>query len=336
MIQYNKSLKAENTFGVEAKAKIYYELTSLEEITQLTKLVNENKRYLILGGGSNLLFCNDFNGIVIKNLLKGISKLEESDDYVFLSVNSGEVWDDFVQYCVANKFYGVENLTAIPGTVGAAPVQNIGAYGVELKDVFYSLEGYLIKEGKFISLNKDECEFGYRTSVFKTKLKDNFIITKVNFRLSKTPKFNLEYKSLKDSLINFAEKELTLKIVSDKVREIRNSKLPDYKILGNAGSFFKNPEISEEQFSELLKKYPDISYFRNDDKYKISAGWLIEKCGFKGKREGNVGSYEKQALVIVNYGGATGQEILSFAKKIIDEVQNNFNIRLEPEVNIIQ
>jgi len=336
MIQYNKSLKAENTFGVEAKAKIYYELTSLEEITQLTKLVNENKRYLILGGGSNLLFCNDFNGIVIKNLLKGISKFEESDDYVFLSVNSGEVWDDFVQYCVANKFYGVENLTAIPGTVGAAPVQNIGAYGVELKDVFYSLEGYLIKEGKFISLNKDECEFGYRTSIFKTKLKDNFIITKVNFILSKTPKFNLEYKSLKDSLINFAEKELTLKIVSDKVRKIRNSKLPDYKILGNAGSFFKNPEISEEQFSELLKKYPDISYFRNDDKYKISAGWLIEKCGFKGKREGNVGCYEKQALVIVNYGGATGQEILSFAKKIIDEVQNNFNIRLEPEVNIIQ
>ena len=336
MIQYNKSLKDENTFGVEAKAKIYYELTSLEEITQLTKLVNENKRYLILGGGSNLLFCNDFNGIVIKNLLKGISKLEESDDYVFLSVNSGEVWDDFVKYCVANKFYGVENLTAIPGTVGAAPVQNIGAYGVELKDVFYSLEGYLIKEGKFISLNKDECEFGYRTSVFKTKLKDNFIITKVNFILSKTPKFNLEYKSLKDSLIKFAEKELTLKIVSDKVRKIRNSKLPDYKILGNAGSFFKNPEISEEQFSELLKKYPDISYFRNDDKYKISAGWLIEKCGFKGKRERNVGCYEKQALVIVNYGGATGQEILSFAKKIIDEVQNNFNIRLEPEVNIIQ
>lgn len=336
MILYNKSVKDENTFGVDAKAKIYYELTSLEEMTQLTKLVSEYNRYLILGGGSNMLFCNDFNGIVIKNLLKGISKFEENDDHVFLSVSSGEVWDDFVKYCVVNNFYGVENLTAIPGTVGAAPVQNIGAYGVELKDVFYSLEGYFLNEGKFIQLNKDECELGYRTSIFKTKLKDNFIITKVNFRLSKIPRFNLEYKSLKDSLINFAESELTLKIVSDKVREIRNSKLPDYNILGNAGSFFKNPEISEKQFSELQKKFPDISYFRNNDKYKISAGWLIEKCGFKGKREGNVGCYEKQALVIVNYGGATGQEILTFAKKIINEVQNNFNIRLEPEVNIIQ
>lgn len=336
MVYSNKSLINENTFGIDVKAKSYCELTSLEQLSEIRNLITEHKRFIILGGGSNLLFCNDFDGIIIKNLLKGISIIKESDADVFLEVSSGENWDEFVNYCVGSNYFGIENLTAIPGTVGAAPVQNIGAYGVELKDVFHSLEGYLIEEEKLISLSKDQCEFAYRSSIFKRKMRDKFIITKVVFKLSKIPHFNLEYKSLKESLINYDESELTLKLVSDKVRQIRNSKLPDFKSLGNAGSFFKNPEISEEHFLDLQKKFPDLSYFKNDDSYKISAGWLIEKCGFKGKRIGNVGCYEKQALVIVNYGNATGEEILNFAKCIIDEVKHIFDIKLEPEVNIIQ
>lgn len=331
----NINLKNLNTFGIEAIAKYYFEINEINDIIFLKEKISDYSKKIFLGGGSNILFCNNFDGLVIKNNLTGIFIESENENFVILSAFSGEVWDNLVSYSIKNNFYGIENLTAIPGTVGAAPVQNIGAYGVELKDVFYSLEGFSFSLDKFISFQKDECEFGYRKSIFK-KLKDDFFITKVKLILSKKRKFNLNYKSLKDELIKYKYDELTLQLINKTIREIRNSKLPDYNMLGNAGSFFKNPEVNENTFSNLFSKYPDISYFKSENGFKISAGWLIEKVGYKGKREGNVGCYDKQALVIVNYGNATGNEIFNFSKKIQKEVYEKFNIILEPEVNIIQ
>lgn len=335
MIKNNVSLKSYTTFGIDVNAKAFCVLNDTSDLNDLSLIIKNYDRKIFLGSGSNLLFCNDFDGIVIKNNLLGITIKEDFDDKIIISSMSGSLWNDLVKYCVKNKYYGIENLTAIPGTVGAAPVQNIGAYGVELKDVFLSLEGYCFERNNFITFTKDECEFGYRTSIFK-KMKDNFLITKVNLILSKKKKFNLEYKSLKNEINKFSENEIDIELISNKITEIRNSKLPDYKILGNAGSFFKNPEVNEEMFNQLINEYPDISYFKTEKGYKISAGWLIEKCGFKGRRVGNVGCYEKQALVIVNYGNATGKEIFNFATQIKNEVYSKFKIILEQEVNIIQ
>ncbi|MEW6004992.1 MAG: UDP-N-acetylmuramate dehydrogenase [Stygiobacter sp.] len=335
MIKTNINLKNYNTFRVEAVAKFYTELNNIKDLDILISNIPNYSPKIFLGGGSNILFINDFNGLVIKNNLTGIEIEHENDEQVIVSAYSGEVWDNLVSFCVKNNFYGIENLTAIPGTVGAAPVQNIGAYGTEFKDIFYSLEGYSFTKNNFITFYKNDCEFDYRKSIFK-KLRNDFFIVKVKLILSKKKKFNLEYKSLKNALSNFTEDELNLQIVSQTIREIRNSKLPDYNFLGNAGSFFKNPEVDKNTFLNLVAKYPDISYFQTDSGYKISAGWLIEKVGYKGKREGDVGCYDKQALVLINYGNATGNEILNFAKKIQNEVFEKFDISLEPEVNIIQ
>lgn len=335
MIKTNINLKNYNTFRVEAVAKFYTELNNIKDLDFLMSNIQNYSQKIFLGGGSNILFINDFNGLVIKNNLTGIEIEHENDEQVIVSAYSGEVWDNLVSFCVKNNFYGIENLTAIPGTVGAAPVQNIGAYGTEFKDIFYSLEGYSFTKNNFITFYKNDCEFDYRKSIFK-KLRNDFFIVKVKLILSKKKKFNLEYKSLKNALSNFTEDELNLQIVSQTIREIRNSKLPDYNFLGNAGSFFKNPEVDKNTFLNLVAKYPDISYFQTDSGYKISAGWLIEKVGYKGKREGDVGCYDKQALVLINYGNATGNEILNFAKKIQNEVFEKFDISLEPEVNIIQ
>ncbi|MCX7876180.1 MAG: UDP-N-acetylmuramate dehydrogenase [Melioribacteraceae bacterium] len=335
MIKKNVNLRQYNTFGINVFADSFFELNQLEEINYLKEILKNYDKKIILGGGSNLLFCNNFNGLVIKNNLSGIEIINRNEGKVIVSAAAGESWDNLVTFCVENNFYGIENLTAIPGTVGAAPVQNIGAYGVELKDVFYSLEGFSFSKNSFLTFNISTTEFGYRTSVFK-KLKNDFLITKVNLQLSRNKKFNLEYKSLKDALSQYNIYEIDLKLINKIIREIRNSKLPDYTSLGNAGSFFKNPEIDEITFNKLFRDYPDISFFKVENKYKISAGWLIEKCGFKGKKDGNVGCYEKQALVIVNYGNATGNEILNFSNKIKNAVYEKFNINLEPEVNIIQ
>lgn len=335
MIRTNFNLKNLNTFRVNTFAKYFLELNDYENLNILLKEITNYTQKLFLGGGSNILFINDFNGLVIKNNLIGIKIEDQNHDTVVVSTYSGEVWDNLVSFCIENEFYGIENLTAIPGTVGAAPIQNIGAYGTELKDVFYSLEGYSFSQNKFITFYKDDCKFDYRKSVFKD-LKDDFFIINVKFILSKKKKFNLEYKSLKNALSNYKEDELSLDIVSKTIREIRNSKLPDYNLFGNAGSFFKNPEIDEKTLSSIVSKFPDVNYFKTEKGYKIFAGWLIEKIGYKGKQEGNVGCYDKQALVLINYGNATGIEILNFAKKIQNVVFEKFNILLEPEVNIIQ
>ncbi len=335
MIRTNINLKNFNTFRVNTFAKYLLELKSSENLNIMLKEISEHSQKIFLGSGSNILFVNDFDGLVIKNNLTGIELEDENEDNVIVSAYSGEVWDNLVSFCIENHFYGIENLTAIPGTVGAAPIQNIGAYGTELKDIFYSLEGYSFSQNKYITFFKDDCKFDYRKSVFKN-LKDDYFIIKVKLILSKKKKFNLEYKSLKNAFSNYKEDELSLDIVSKTIREIRNSKLPNYNLLGNAGSFFKNPEIDERTFLNILSKYPEVNYFKTDNGYKIFAGWLIENAGYKGKREGNVGCYDKQALVLINYGNATGIEILNFAKKVQNVVLEKFNILLEPEVNIIQ
>lgn len=335
-IKDNVSVKSFNSFSVDAEAKYFAKIHTEKELLELLKddkYSGINK--LILGGGSNVLFLDDFNGLIIYNRIKGIDEEEISEDEVLLKIGAGENWDEVVQYAVENNYGGIENLSLIPGSVGAAPVQNIGAYGVELESVFHSLEGYFIQNAEKKIFTKDECKFGYRNSIFKNELKNKFVISRVNLILQKNPKVNLSYASLK-SVFEDDIDNIKIGDVRNKVIEIRQSKLPDPNELSNVGSFFKNPEINGEQLKTLLKKYPDTIYFQlTGDKYKIAAGWLIEKCGLKGFRKGNVGTHEKQALVIVNYGAVSGQEILNFAKYIQAKVLENFGILLEPEVNII-
>lgn len=335
--QENYSLKHLNTFGIEARAKFFIELNSEIELTHFIKSGQSKfKNVLILGSGSNILFTKDYDGMVIKYTAKGIDILSENENEVVIKVSAGEIWDDLVSYCVKNRYYGIENLSLIPGTVGAAPIQNIGAYGVELKDVFHSLEGFSLIDGEKNIFDESDCNFGYRDSIFKKELKNKILITSVFLKLSKKKSFNITYQGLAAELKNINENEITIELVSETIKKIRRSKLPDTNILGNSGSFFKNPEISEEQFLSIHQKYPDLVFYRTTDKnYKIPAGWLIEKCGYKGKRIGNVGTYEKQALVIVNYGNSNGSEIKEFADKIWDDVSKKFEINLEYEVNII-
>ena len=331
------SLKTLNMFGVEVSAKYFIEAkneTDIKEALSFSK--TENLPVLCIGGGSNILFTKDFNGIVIKIGIKGINILEETKEYAIIESYAGEFWDDLVTFCVNNEFYGIENLSLIPGTVGAAPIQNIGAYGIELKDVLDSVEGIFTDSNTKKVFTNPECGFDYRDSIFKHELKDKFIVTKIILKLSKKKKFNLNYRAFQEFL-NLVDKEkITIKDVSELVKEIRSSKLPDIKEYGNAGSFFKNPEISSVEFFRLQERYPDIVHFQVEKgKYKIPAGWLIEKSGFRGKREGEVGTYKHQALVIINYGNANGKEIISFAEKIQEAVKIKFGIKLIPEVNII-
>lgn len=335
-ISENYSLKNFNTFHVDVSAKYFFEFSNLEDL----KSILFNSDYsdisrLVLGSGSNVLFTKDFNGIVLKNNLKGISVSEEGDFY-YLKSASGEIWSDFVKYSVDNNLSGLENLSLIPGTVGAAVVGNIGAYGLEICNILDSAEIFNIENGEVIYISNFECKFGYRNSIFKNEFKDKFIVISATFKLPKIPKFNIEYADVKKELESFDLENLNSKVISETISAIRTRKLPDVNVLGNAGSFFKNPEISIAKFNELKNKFPEIvSYDLPSGDKKLAAAWLIDQCGFKGKVFGNVGAYEKQALVIVNYGGATGREIYDFSQNIVNEVNNKFGVVLEREVNVV-
>ncbi|MCX6751376.1 MAG: UDP-N-acetylmuramate dehydrogenase [Candidatus Nomurabacteria bacterium] len=338
MIEIKKdyNLTKLNTFGISAQTKFFVELNKESELKELF-LSSEfkNNEKLFLGGGSNILFTKDFNGIVILNKLKGIEILEENSENVFIKSMGGEIWHNLVLFAVNKNYWGIENLSLIPGTVGAAPMQNIGAYGVEIKDIIENIETYEIKTGKKKIFEKKECEFGYRDSVFKNKLKGQYFISAVVLKLSKKQNQNLKYRALQEYLDKSNIKVGSSKDVSDAVIEIRRSKLPDPKVIGNAGSFFKNVFVSKQKLKDLLAEYKNMPYYEEEENFKVPAGWLIEKCGWKGKRIGNVGVHEKQALVLVNYGGATGKEIKDLSEQIIASVEDKFGLKIEREVNLI-
>ena len=335
-IEQNKSIAYLTTFGVPVESKFYTQFSSLDELKELLQSsVFQREEKLILGGGSNVLFTQRFSVIVVKNNIKGIGIVKIDNTAVFVKSGAGENWHQFVLYCVQNEYYGVENLSLIPGNVGASPMQNIGAYGVEIKDVFHSLEAICIETGEFRLFSKEECKFGYRESVFKNTLKNKYIITSVVFKLSKTPKFNTAYGAIEKELEIMGVEKLSIDAVSEAVIRIRSSKLPDPKVIGNAGSFFKNPIISKQDFDELVKKNPKIAHYPlPTGEVKIAAGWLIDSLGWKGKRKGEIGVHVNQALVLVNYGGGTGEEVYKLSTEIINSVRNEYGIELEREVNI--
>jgi UDP-N-acetylmuramate dehydrogenase len=332
----NQSLKNYNTFGIDVKARGFTEIFSEKDLNGALT-VNEFRDLpkLVLGGGSNILLTKDFKGLVIKNSIAGINIIDEDESTILVEAGAGVIWNDLVEFSIQRNLGGLENLSLIPGTVGAAPIQNIGAYGQELKDVFFSLKGIFVQDLCVENYYNQECEFGYRTSVFKNELKGKFVITSVTLRLKKNPVVNLSYASIKDEIEKLQLKEVTIRDVSNVVCEIRKRKLPDPSIIGNAGSFFKNPEIDARKFDEIKESYPGISGHSSlNGKVKIAAGWLIEQCGWKGKRTGNVGAHSNQSLVLVNYGGATGEEILKLAAEIKKSVYEKFKISLHEEVNI--
>ena len=333
----NYSLIQHNTFGLNVSAKNFTEVTNESEILEVIsrkKLEFENK--LILGGGSNILFTKNFDGLIVHNLLKGIEVVNEDPNHVYVRAAAGEVWHNFVRWNVERNYAGIENLSLIPGYVGAAPMQNIGAYGAEINDTFYELEAIHLTTGEKVRMNKLDCKFGYRESVFKHEFKNQFIITSVTFCLNKIPSFNINYGDIQHTLNEMQVTELSLKAVSDAVIKIRSSKLPHTGELGNAGSFFKNPTISSSQFEAIKQLHPVMPHYPQiNGNQKIPAGWLIEQCGWKGKQIGNVGAHKTQALVLVNYGGATGEEILQHALRMQQSVKEKFGIEIETEVNVI-
>jgi UDP-N-acetylmuramate dehydrogenase len=339
MIQENISLKKLNTFGINVLAKYFASFNTVDQIKELLEfkqLPVAHCPLLVLGGGSNILFTKNFDGLVLKNELRDIEKIKEDNDYVYIKAAAGENWHQFVLHCIDNNWAGVENLSLIPGNVGAAPMQNIGAYGVEIKDVFESLEAFDMHEKKIVQFSIRDCAFDYRESVFKKKYKNQFIITSVSFRLSKQPRFHTSYGAIEQELEKMGVTQLSIKAIADAVINIRSSKLPDPAVMGNAGSFFKNPEVAQATFDDLHSKFPGITgYPLNNGCVKLAAGWLIEQCGWKGFREGDAGCHSKQALVLVNYSNATGKDIYSLSEKIIVSVKEKFEIALEREVNII-
>lgn len=333
----NVSLKPFNTFGIDASASYLEEVTSIEELKDLVKspVFQENSR-LILGGGSNLLLTQNFEGLVVKMNIKGIESIKEDANTIWIKAGAGVIWHEFVLYCVGHNYAGVENLSLIPGTVGAAPMQNIGAYGIEIKDVFDSLTALNIETQQLETFDLATCRFGYRESIFKHEARGKYIIVEVTFKLNKNASFHIEYGAIKDTLAEMGITELSIKAISDAVIHIRQSKLPDPTQIGNAGSFFKNPEISTEQFLKLKNEFPAIpSYPINETSVKVPAGWLIEQAGWKGQRFGNVGVHTKQALVLVNYGGGNGNEIKELSEKIQASIFEKFGIRLSAEVNFV-
>lgn len=335
-ISKNISLLKYNSFGIEASAKFFASFHSTDELAALTtdRLI-ENYPMLILGGGSNILLTKNFDGFVLKNELKGIELVKEDANYYYVKAWAGENWHQFVLHCIKHAYAGVENLSLIPGNVGASPMQNIGAYGVEIKDIFHGLEAWDLEERKTVLFTLNDCEFGYRESVFKKQYKNRFVILNVTYRLSKQPVYHIEYGAIKEELERMNLAQLSIRAVSDAVINIRSSKLPDPQKIGNAGSFFKNPVISAARFEGLKKNFPSIPGYPAGEDIKTAAGWLIEQCGWKGFRNGDAGCYDKQALVLVNYGSATGQDIFSLSQSIINSVQDKFSITLEREVNII-
>ncbi|MEM4261155.1 MAG: UDP-N-acetylmuramate dehydrogenase [Candidatus Woesearchaeota archaeon] len=338
MLKFEKNfnLKNYNSFGIDVNTKAFVQINNEKELIELTKSpFIESNKILILSGGSNILFTKDFEGLVIYNNIKGMRIIKSEEDYVVLSVSSGENWSDFVNISLKNKYYGLENLAMIPGKVGSAPVQNIGAYGVEQKDFFLKLKAFNFKEFTFKEFDYDSCKFDYRNSFFKESNDCQYFITEVIYKLSKKPVLNLTYKELKQEIDKFPMVEPDSQYIYETVCRLRRNKLPDPLLIGNAGSFFKNPIIEEKQLKDLLKDYPDIKHFSyKDNLVKVSAGWLIEKCGYKGFRVGDAGVFEKHALILVNYGKATGKEIMELAELIENEVYKTFKIKLEKEVKV--
>ncbi len=336
-IHKNISLKNYNTFGIDAKARFFCEISTLEHLSEALKLQGYDEKFII-GGGSNLLLTKTISGLVLHINMKGKEIVAENEDNVTIKVMAGENWHQLVLWTIEKDFGGLENMSLIPGKAGAAPIQNIGAYGVELKDSFHSCEAMDISTQRIKTFSKDECRFGYRESFFKNEGLGKYIITSINLKLTKrNHKLHTTYGAIDKELEAIGIKNPTIKDISNVVITIRKSKLPDPKVLGNSGSFFKNPIIDKTEFLAFSKKYPDAPFFKiASNEYKIPAGWLIEQCGFKGKRFGNAGVHANQALVIVNYGKATGEEILTLADQIVNDVYSKFNIRIFYEVHIVK
>lgn len=335
MKELETNIAPHTTFGISANTKGILPFGSIDELR--SRLVDcTGSEFMILGGGSNVLFTKDYNGFILKNEIKGIQLVSEEENHVIIQSGAGENWHEFVLYCIKHNWGGIENLSLIPGSVGASPMQNIGAYGVEIKDVFVSLDAYHVETGEIHTFNLDQCNFGYRESVFKRELKGQYVITQVRFKLEKNRKINTKYGIIEEQLRTMGITDPTIKDVSNAVIAIRQSKLPDPKEIGNAGSFFKNPVISRGEFERLQVQYPDIpNYPAPEGNVKLAAGWLIEKAGWKGFTNGNYGVHKKQALVLVNYGNSNGSDILELSNKIIADILAKFNVELEREVNIV-
>jgi UDP-N-acetylmuramate dehydrogenase len=336
-ITENTSLQPYNTFGIDVSARYFAAADSVESMravladTQFTDMP-----LFVLGGGSNVLLTQNFDGLVLKNEIHGIEVIRETDDHYLVKAGAGVVWHEFVMHCIANNWAGIENLSLIPGNVGASPMQNIGAYGVEVKDVFDSLEALEISTGEVKTFDGEACQFGYRESVFKRALKGKFIITSVTFILRKVPAFNTRYGAIEQELERMGVSELSIRAVSDAVINIRQSKLPDPAKIGNSGSFFKNPVISTDAFEKVKSEHPEVvAYPAGENQMKLAAGWLIDQAGWKGKTFDNYGVHKNQALVLVNYGGATGQQIYALSEDVLQSVHSKFGVQLEREVNIM-
>ena len=336
-ITKNHPLKGLNTFGLEVFARTFCEVSSEENIHELLKDASiQSDTKFVLGGGSNILFTRDLDALCIHNKIKGIQTVKEDQDSVWIKSGGGMVWHELVMHCVEKNYGGVENLSLIPGAAGAAPIQNIGAYGVELKETFSSLDAIDLKSGEVKTFTAVDCQFGYRDSIFKREYKNRFIITSITLRLNKHPHFNTSYGAIENELKAMNVNSPSVKSISQAVINIRRSKLPDPAVIGNCGSFFKNPEVPEEKFLEIKKEHNDVvGYPTHPGKIKLAAGWLIEKCGWKGKRIGNVGMHDKQALVLVNYGGASGKELVEHAQKVQQDVKEKYDVLLEMEVNVL-
>jgi UDP-N-acetylmuramate dehydrogenase len=336
IVQEDVSLKEHNTFGIDAKARLYSNVTSLDDLKEVL-YQNKSKPLFILGGGSNMLLTQDITAHVLHINIKGITVSHELENHVFVDAKAGENWHEFVLWCLERDYGGVENLSLIPGNIGTAPMQNIGAYGVELKDIFHSCEAIDIKTLELKTFTKDDCQFGYRESVFKQTLKGKYIITSVCLKLTKhSHQLSMDYGAITSELKKLGITKPTIKNISEAVINIRQSKLPDPKQIGNSGSFFKNPVINNLQFLKLQKLFPEVPhYVVTDNEIKVPAGWLIETAGFKGKRFNNYGIHNKQALVLVNYGNASGKDIFKLAQLIQKTVLRLFGIAIETEVNVI-
>lgn len=336
-MEKNKSLQEYNTFGIDVKAKLFATFNSVTELIDLLSHENlRSEKHLILGGGSNLLFTSNFDGVVLKNEINGIELVKEDEEYYYVEAGAGENWHEFVLYCIEKGWAGLENLSLIPGCVGASPMQNIGAYGVEIKDRFEELQALNISTKEVETFRSKDCQFGYRESIFKGTLKNQYIITSVTFRLFKSPQLNTSYGAIEDMLKEMNVTAPTIKDVSDAVISIRSSKLPDPAEIGNSGSFFKNPVITNEQFELLKSEYPEIvSYPAGPDHRKVAAGWLLDHAGWKGYKEQNYGVHKNQALVLVNYGGAEGSKIYELSARIVESIKSKYGIQLEREVNIL-
>jgi UDP-N-acetylmuramate dehydrogenase len=336
LIREQAQLRHLNTFHVPAQARWFAAVTSAAELQDALAWARDRQQsFMLIGQGSNILFKQDYPGLIIELQLRGISVVAETDAAVDVEAMGGEVWHEFVQWCLARGYCGLENLSLIPGTVGAAPVQNIGAYGAEVKDTLLSLEALEIASGTFRRFSNAECTFAYRNSVFKQKLQGQYVICSVRFRLHKQPRLNVDYPALREALAGVDPSQLTPQAVSDAVCAIRRSKLPDHQRLGNAGSFFWNPHLSREQFDNLKRQWPTLPGYPDANGVKVPAAWLIEQAGWKGYREGDVGVHSEHALVLVNHGDATGAELVALSVKIQDSIQQRFGIRLEPEVRIV-